>query len=232
MTESNTDIIKKLTGIFEKTFADKSFSRGEKQAVAQLLEQDYKLDKEQRDLLRSKIFDIARQEVDRRGKAVVDWLETAAKLLINRGDTKVYFSPVSRCRQRIIDLLDNALSAVDICVFTISDDPIAAALLGCKKRGVKVRIITDDEKINDYGSDIKKLAAAGIPVRMDNSVHHMHHKFALFDKRRVLTGSYNWTRSVAEENQENILVTDDKQAVIAFRDEFERLWANMEPFVD
>ena len=140
MTESNTDIIKKLTGIFEKTFADKSFSRGEKQAVAQLLEQDYKLDKEQRDLLRSKIFDIARQEVDRRGKAVVDWLETAAKLLINRGDTKVYFSPVSRCRQRIIDLLDNALSAVDICVFTISDHAWITKADDCLPNSVQSRV--------------------------------------------------------------------------------------------
>jgi phosphatidylserine/phosphatidylglycerophosphate/cardiolipin synthase-like enzyme len=99
------------------------------------------------------------------------------------------------------------------------------------EQGIQIRIITDDEKVDDHGSDIKRLAAAGIEVRIDNSVNHMHHKFALFDNRRVLTGSYNWTRSAADDNQENILLTDDKRAVAAYRDEFEKLWAAMNQLV-
>jgi phosphatidylserine/phosphatidylglycerophosphate/cardiolipin synthase-like enzyme len=51
----------------------------------------------------------------------------------------------------------------------------------------------------------------------------------LFDNRKVLTGSYNWTRSAADDNQENILLTDDKRAVNAYRDEFQRLWLMMNP---
>jgi phosphatidylserine/phosphatidylglycerophosphate/cardiolipin synthase-like enzyme len=52
----------------------------------------------------------------------------------------------------------------------------------------------------------------------------MHHKFAVFDKAKALTGSYNWTRSAATSNRENILVTDDPRAVEGFGREFERLW--------
>jgi phosphatidylserine/phosphatidylglycerophosphate/cardiolipin synthase-like enzyme len=52
----------------------------------------------------------------------------------------------------------------------------------------------------------------------------MHHKFAIFDQRLLVTGSYNWTRSAAERNRENLAVTDDRRLVAAFREEFERLW--------
>ena len=214
-----------LFKIFEKTFEDKKFSRAEKKAVAQLLEEDYSLDKNRRDVIRGKLFDIAREGVEGKiNQSVIDWLETANKVLLNRQDTSVYFSPGEDCRQAITDQLNNTLSSLDICVFTISDNKIAQAIVDCHKRKVKVRIITDNEKVRDYGSDIRSLAAYGIETRIDNSPHHMHHKFAIFDNTAVVTGSYNWTRSAAEYNMENLLITDDKRAVSTFKNEFEKLW--------
>jgi cardiolipin hydrolase len=52
----------------------------------------------------------------------------------------------------------------------------------------------------------------------------MHHKFALFDQRVLLTGSYNWTRAAARDNQENIVITGDPVLVDAFTNTFEDLW--------
>jgi phosphatidylserine/phosphatidylglycerophosphate/cardiolipin synthase-like enzyme len=43
----------------------------------------------------------------------------------------------------------------------------------------------------------------------------------------LLTGSFNWTRSASEVNQENVIVTDDPRLVGAFVTEFERLWIQM-----
>ncbi len=218
-----------LIKIFEKTFEDGTFSRSEKKAVTQLLRQDYCLDKDQRDLARSKIFDLARTGISgHKNRSTIDWLETANKLLLNRQDSRAYFSPGDQCRDEIVQRLGSAAASVDICVYTISDDIIAEAISKCHKRKVKVRIITDDEKINDRGSDIWELAAYGIATKIDNSPSYMHHKFAIFDNDVVLTGSYNWTRGAAEYNQENLLVTDDKRAVAAYKNEFEKLWASME----
>jgi phosphatidylserine/phosphatidylglycerophosphate/cardiolipin synthase-like enzyme len=58
----------------------------------------------------------------------------------------------------------------------------------------------------------------------------MHHKFAIIDSRLVLTGSYNWTRSAAAYNHENILVTGNKQVVNSFEKEFSRLWQELEMY--
>jgi phosphatidylserine/phosphatidylglycerophosphate/cardiolipin synthase-like enzyme len=95
---------------------------------------------------------------------------------------------------------------------------------------VKVQVLTDNEKLYDKGSDIRELALAGVPVRVDNTTNHMHHKFAIPDNSAVLTGSYNWTRSAALYNHENVIVTNEKAMVNDFCREFDRLWEEMVNF--
>lgn len=114
-----------------------------------------------------------------------------------------------------------------ICVFTISDDRISDAIVRAHRNGISVKIITDNDKLHDTGSDIRELAAKGLEIRVDKTRSHMHHKFAIFDEARVLTGSYNWTRSAALYNHENVLITDNRQIVQDYSREFDRLWKQM-----
>ena len=53
----------------------------------------------------------------------------------------------------------------------------------------------------------------------------MHNKFAIIDKTIVLTGSYNWTASASERNDENLLCIDDEEIVTRYQDYFTTLWA-------
>lgn len=82
----------------------------------------------------------------------------------------------------------------------------------------------------DTGSDIKSLSNEGIPVKVDNTPNHMHHKFMIVDREIILTGSYNWTRSAAMYNQENVLSTNDKILVNKFSEEFNKLWLVCDKF--
>ena len=136
-----------------------------------------------------------------------------------------YFSPGPDCLRCLVEHFRAAQRAVDVCVFTITDDRISDPILAAHKRGVKVRIITDDAKAFDLGSDVPRFREAGIPVIVDDSPYHMHHKFAIFDGLRLLNGSYNWTRGAAEQNQENIIDTDDRTLVARFQKEFDAIWA-------
>lgn len=176
--------------------------------------------------LRAWSFDQANTHRD--SPCVVDWLRELVKLLLPEEavttTSRAYFSPGEECLRRIVSLFDGARQHVDVCVFTITDDRLTRAIVSAHARGVEVRVITDDEKSTDRGSDITTLSRAGIPVVMDDAAEHMHHKFAIFDGRVVLTGSYNWTRSAALKNQENIIVTDDVDLAESFGDEFDRLW--------
>ncbi|WP_207431931.1 phospholipase D-like domain-containing protein [Sabulibacter ruber] len=138
-----------------------------------------------------------------------------------------YFSPGEDCLRAILQCINSAKSSLKICVFTISDDRISQAILNAHRSGVNVQLISDNEKLFDKGSDIRQLAQAGLKVKIDNSPNHMHHKFAVIDQKFVLTGSYNWTRSAALYNHENVLVTSDSKVVAGYNQEFNRLWKEM-----
>ena len=146
-------------------------------------------------------------------------------------ENQVYFSPGEDCVNHIIDLINEAYNQLDICVFTISDDRISRAIVEAMKNGVEIRIISDNFKVEDTGSDIEDLSRVGIPVKLDTTDNHMHHKFMIVDNKIVLTGSYNWTRSAALYNQENILSMDDEEVVSKFSNEFEKLWLSYDEFI-
>ncbi|KAF9903455.1 hypothetical protein BX616_001629 [Lobosporangium transversale] len=143
--------------------------------------------------------------------------------------SRVFVSPVFFPSEEnfvnLIRTLDNAKKSLDICVFTITDDQITAAVARAHERGVSVRIITDDDKSDDQGSDVKRLAREyNIPARVDGSVSHMHHKFAVIDDALVISGSYNWTKGARFHNREDLTLTNSGKAVRAFKAQFEKLW--------
>lgn len=140
---------------------------------------------------------------------------------------RAYFSPGNDCLNAIIAAIQQAGHAVKICVFTISDDRITAAIRQAHAAGIQVKVLTDNEKLFDKGSDIRELALAGVLIRVDVTQYHMHHKFAIIDNEVLLTGSYNWTRSAANYNHENLLVTNQPDIVNAYLTEFDSLWQQL-----
>lgn len=139
---------------------------------------------------------------------------------------KIAFSPGSDCKKLILETIREATHKLDVCVFTISDDTISDALKAAFDRGLEIRILTDNLKVSDEGSDIEYLYNSGIDIRIDRSENHMHHKFMVADGLVTITGSYNWTRSAEKYNQENVIWINDKQFSSSFLSEFETLWSN------
>ncbi|GAB5547399.1 MAG: phospholipase D-like domain-containing protein [Sandaracinaceae bacterium] len=216
-----------IDGILAATLEDERVSRGEKHALKELL-LDGALNDEQLAFVRHRAFALAKERVGK-GQQVLEWLEDVVKILTPRPEAptlraEVLFSPGPGCLNAITRCLEEAQKSVDICVFTVTDDRLAAAILDAHRRGVAVRLLTDDDKSFDRGSDIERLEAAGVPVRTDRSEHHMHHKFALFDRALLITGSYNWTRSAARHNRENLLVSDDPRLVGPYLRRFDEDW--------
>lgn len=191
-----------------------------------------KLDRKQRDQLKSMLIVKAKELNELRQNKVIDWLELCIEIINEHAFhfNRVYFSPGNEIKNEIQFLLDHAHTSVDLCIFTITDNELAGKIKGCKNRGLKVRIITDDEKVSDNGSEIQKLAQAGIPVKTDQSRYYMHNKFGIIDNKIAITGSFNWTYTATKHNQENLLATSKYEIVKQYTQEFERLWEELFDF--
>ena len=117
------------------------------------------------------------------------------------------------------------------------------------KRGVEIRLVADPVfashpfsealdllgvtlpdhtcKVKDGNQPLNQaLQLVGTPrlARSDK----LHHKFAVIDNRRVITGSFNWSPSAAHTNYETLLVIHSAQLAKHFTLEIERLWDSAE----
>ncbi len=216
------------------SFKTKEFYSRDKQTLKKLIKSKNPSNHEL-NVLRSQFFELVHNDSsDVDTIKLVTWLEEINKCLLpvkdkHETENRCYFSPGDDCENAIVSSIRNAKYSVKICVFTISENVITREIIAAKKKGVSVTIITDNDKLNDKGSDIRWLADEGVKIRIDQSSSHMHHKFCVVDKEILLTGSYNWTKSAADRNQENLLVTEDPKMVKAYLNEFEKLW---DVFVD
>jgi cardiolipin hydrolase len=216
-----------------RSLDDRRFSRSERQALGEFVATlSSSID---RDAVRRRAFEIARAALGQADDLLVlDWLEEVTRVVGKSSEQRpvvaeAYFSPGDDCHRAIGRLLASASKTADICVFTITDDRLADAIIDAHRRGVAVRIITDNDKAEDLGSDVGRFERSGIPTRLDRSPFHMHHKFAILDGATLMTGSYNWTRGAARDNEENLIVTTDPRFLAPFERTFERLWAKMGP---
>ncbi len=217
------------------TIFDRRLSRSEKKGLQKVLSEDQT--STTASFVRQRAFQLASQAIKEVSNpverdSVLDWLEDVIKLIersaLDSAKTsnaaEALFSPDDDCVHRIKRLLESSKQCVDICVFTITDDRIRRSIIDAHRRDVKIRIISDDDKSGDLGSDVDHLEQQGIEVRLDQSRYHMHHKFAIFDRHTLLNGSYNWTRSAAEYNEENFVISKDRQLCRLFQGTFDSLW--------
>ena len=221
-----------LEDLLIRSLEDRRFSRRERQALtARLAEEGPDLDRAE---VRRRAFEIARDSLEgEEDRLMLDWVADVVQALREDGPpagtrsgpvAEAYFSPGDACVGAITRVLRAADRSLDVCVFTITDDRLSDAILEAHRRGVAVRVVTDNLKAEDLGSDVDRLERGGILLRVDRSPFHMHHKFAVADGRTLLTGSYNWTRGAARDNEENLIVTDYPRLIGRFSEVFERLW--------
>ena len=135
-----------------------------------------------------------------------------------------YFFPNPENEKILVDSIRSCKYTLDIAMFTFTNNTLAAAVEEAHKRGIKVRLITDAQCSHMKGSDVYKLADLGIPVKKNSGNYQMHHKFVIIDRILVITGSFNWTAKAVNQNQENILLLENKELANRYLCEYEKLW--------
>lgn len=146
-------------------------------------------------------------------------------------------------------LLEGAKRQVDLALFVLSDQSVANTLGRLHHRGVKIRLLADPGFANRSFSEVLDLMGTQLPDRrcrieagnapLKQAIDgvgipqlaggdKLHHKLAVIDGQRVITGSFNWSPSAAHQNDETLLVIDSPLLARHFTAEIDRLWRGAE----
>lgn len=146
----------------------------------------------------------------------------------------------------LLERIRAARASIDVAIYSFGDEggieALVDALIEAHRRGVRVRLITEDRA--GISTGVGRLRAAGLPVSADNVGANdgsglMHHKFAVFDYLTpdplddwVLLGSWNWTRQQTWTDCQNVLWVQDQALAAVFVQEFEEMWGSSGPVPD
>lgn len=122
--------------------------------------------------------------------------------------------------------INNTQRTLDIAAYEFNDPALTQAVLDAHRRGVRVRMVTDDrDGIGDDETTIHRLVGAGIPVVDDGRSALMHNKFMILDGTTVWTGSWNYTINDTYRNNNNALALRSRQAVANYQAEFDEMFS-------
>uniref|UniRef100_A0A0A9X842 Mitochondrial cardiolipin hydrolase n=2 Tax=Lygus hesperus TaxID=30085 RepID=A0A0A9X842_LYGHE len=129
----------------------------------------------------------------------------------------------------MLDVIGRAKKSVDVCIYIITAQVFADAIIDARNRGLRVRIIGDSDMSFSAQSSINLFRQLEFPVRQRMSHYIMHHKFILVDDEIVMNGSLNFTMTGALGNWENVIVSSCPEIVQPFLIEFQTLWDEFHP---
>ncbi|HEX2978707.1 MAG TPA: phospholipase D-like domain-containing protein [Anaerolineaceae bacterium] len=147
------------------------------------------------------------------------------QVTLDGAQLEVYFSPDDGVAQHVIDLIDGATQSIYFLAYSFTSDPIADAMLQRAQAGVMVGGVFEEAQYeSNTGTEYDRLKAAGIDVRLDGNPGQMHHKVIIVDERAVAFGSYNFSASAEQRNDENLLIVHDPTIAARFMDEYRKVY--------
>ncbi len=144
------------------------------------------------------------------------WLALLLSLGLPAGATtlEIHYAPNENLEAIDVQTLENAGVSIDMAAYVLSDAAVVEALGDAADRGVAVRLYLD------------LIARPGVTARIKPAGALMHLKAYAIDGARLRTGSGNFSRSGLAAQDNDMLVTDDPEAVAKFERDFERIFAS------
>ncbi len=205
------------------------------------------------DIVYARCFAVAWNEEEQKNDTAASGIRAYATRSISNGTIRVYFnSPVDESvatgpiaqnigtfiDDTLVNYINRAQSTIDFAIYNIGDPPsgvadIAAALNAAADRGVRVRVIYEEENLN-YGLILtnEKVKKFKTPSGPDYTI--MHNKFLVFDadhptRSFVWTGSTNFSAQQVNQDPNNVIIIQDQSLAKAFVMEFEEMWGSTGP---
>ena len=144
------------------------------------------------------------------------------QLTINGVQVENYFSPVDNVMDKLVAYVQGAQKSIRFMIFTYTDTNLANAMIARNQAGVDTEGVIEDRGASEGA--MVPLFCAKVPVKVDGNKYTMHHKVIVIDESTVITGSFNFTKSADQENDDNLLVIHNADLAKLYLQEFDHVW--------
>ena len=145
------------------------------------------------------------------------------------GSIEVGFSPNGGAESLVLKTIHAAQTDLKVLAYSFTSVPVTGALLRAVKRGVKVTLVVDEKHNLGTGSArpaksaLSALAIAGASVWTTSAFAIHHDKIIISDGVHVQLGSFNYSKSAADKNSENVLVNwNNPELARVYQEHFQR----------
>jgi phosphatidylserine/phosphatidylglycerophosphate/cardiolipin synthase-like enzyme len=135
-----------------------------------------------------------------------------------------FFSPDDGILAALVPVLESAQESIYFMAYSFTSNQLGDILRQKAEAEVTVEGVMDQEQINsNQGTEYDPFRQAELDVRVDGIDGLMHHKVFIVDEKIVVLGSYNFSQSAEERNDENLMIIYDPVIARQFVLEFQRV---------
>ena len=148
-------------------------------------------------------------------------------------DPQLNFVPSQNFRTRSVALYKTETERIDAIMFRITDRAHSDQMIAAVKRGVPVRLITEQKQYRDpkrlwHSWNVDRMYMAGVQVKHRGHAGLSHEKLTLLvGQGMTIFGSSNWTSASADSQLEHNLFTTDSVWSAYTANHFNRKWNNL-----
>lgn len=138
-----------------------------------------------------------------------------------------YFAPEIEVAPIVGDLIRQAQNEILFMTFSFTHEDVGEAMLEMAEEGVTVQGVfetTGSDQSFSYYTIMNEENVPGVEIRRDGNPRIMHHKVIILDRQTVIFGSFNFTGSANDSNDENLVVVHDPTFASFFVEEFFWVW--------
>ena len=140
-------------------------------------------------------------------------------------DIDVGFSPSQGSLDLVLKTINSAKQNICMATYSFTSRPVVDALMAAKKRGVSIKIVSDEKANDKKYTATHYLVNHDINVRLNSNYAIMHNKFIVVDNQTVETGSFNYSEAAVKKNAENVIeLWNNRKVAVIYNTECNRLF--------
>ncbi|OAA31250.1 hypothetical protein AT15_07065 [Kosmotoga arenicorallina S304] len=133
-----------------------------------------------------------------------------------------YLTPHENIDEIILKKLQSAKREIFFLIYAFTDPRFLTVFKYMASKGIDVKGVVDDWNISS--SYLYKYFSPGLGLRFNKEKWLLHDKTLIIDRRFIITGSANFTKSAWSKNRELVVIIESEDLAKAFISHFNYLW--------